>query len=119
MCANIKPTRYSILIGDILKFRVCESNEKDDKNSLETEMMTHAEERYNDLISCWKSQEFKGTISHEWADKRTDEDRINTCKKLVEDALNYIDLVLKWHIFVRAIQRLHFEASRWLFENVY
>jgi hypothetical protein len=119
--ANGNPTNYSKLIGDILKFQISENSERINKNSskqLEREMIEHAKERYNDVIKCWQSQEFESTVSYEWARKRTSQDRIKACQKLVKDALNYIKLVLKWHIFVRAIQRLDFQASKWLFENL-
>lgn len=38
--------------------------------------------------------------------------------EVVKDALAYLDLMLNWHVFTRAIDRLSFVENQWLFEPV-
>lgn len=44
--------------------------------------------------------------------------RQQTCADVVQDAMNYIELVRRWHIFVAAIEGLPPEGNYWLFDLV-
>jgi hypothetical protein len=72
------------------------------------------------VLDCWTSPEFAGSISHRWAEKLQGDDsgQQRLCEAVVEDALNYIDLLLKWPVFTRAIGRLSFTGNTWLYDEV-
>ncbi len=113
-----KPTDYSSLIGNIVKFRVTKVSEKK-LTELRKGMIKQAEERYDEVIKCWQSEEFKGTLLYEWVVDKKETYKKKICNELIDDAIDYIKLVLKWPIFVRAIERLPLIGNNWLFEEVY
>jgi len=85
-----------------------------------TEMLKHAYERYDEVIKCWKSPEFSGTLFYEWADsKDNNNDKDLICSDIVRDALAYIDLVLVWPTFRSAIMRLDVMSNFWLFRDMF
>ena len=118
------PTRYASVISDIVRYRVTKDSmcESRTKIAIEAEMIKDAQERYNEVIECWRSQGFSGYASYDWANALVKEPRRmyreNICVSVVGDALAYIDLVFDWPVFVRAIKRLSFVGHGWLFEDI-
>ena len=80
-------------------------------------MLKQAQERYREVLQCWGSEEFRGHDSYEWAKDRTSAHMHERCEEVVNDAMDYLHLLLKWPIFVRAIDRLSF-ANDWLYDPV-
>jgi hypothetical protein len=114
-------TEYSSLIKNIVEYRERRKGwEEKDKSSLVEIMGKQAQERYDEVLTCWASGEFEGYASYDWAqEKRNDPIHENEiCTRVVEDALCYVDLVLAWPIFVRAIKKLPFVGHDWLFEEI-
>ena len=115
-----RPTQYSSLITDVVRYRVSEGSESVSEaalSNLQQDMMKQAEERYREVARCWQSDEFSGTMSFEWARGRSATDLTGTCTAVVEDAIAYLKLVLRWPVFVRAIDRLPFDGNFWLFDS--
>jgi hypothetical protein len=85
-------------------------------------MSRQAEERYDEVLTCWASVEFDGYESFKWArSKLTDKKKSHKkkiCAAVVDDAVSYIKLVHKWPIFTRAIERLPFDGNEWLYEPI-
>jgi hypothetical protein len=131
-----KPTNYSNLLGDIVRFRVIESSPQLDAQGLpdlrrvsesgpqvnlrdlRDDMTACADERYDEVYTCWSSDEYRGYALFDWATSLPDDHKSKQCGYVVNDAFNYMKLVLKWPIFTRAIERLRFEHNYWLFEPV-
>jgi len=114
------PTDYSSLIGDIVRYRVTKQTlwYRKTKTQLTTEMKDQAIQRYDEVLKCWSSAEFIGYASHEWAEQQRNnpQHRKAICKKVVDDALGYINLVLDWPVILRAIKRLPIVGHDWLFD---
>lgn len=118
---DCSPTNYSILIGDIVKYSVTVGSDRISPaalSNLRSEMIEMAEERYGETILCWQSVEYDGTPLYRWAKGRNNTYKKEVCNKLVEDAIQYLELVLRWPIFVRAVERLSLIGNAWLFEEV-
>lgn len=116
------PTEYSSLLADIVRYRAASSNlwANRTRTAVASDMIEQAKERYDEVLSCWKSYEFQGYASYDWANLKINNQnhKINTCINVVENALRYIDLVLAWPIFIRAIKRLPFVGHAWLFREI-
>jgi len=112
-----KPTEYANLIGRIVQYHQG-SIEESERELLREAMTTIALKRYDEVIRCWASYEFVGTSSCKWARTRNADFRALTCDGLVDDALRYLNLLLKWPIFVRAVDRLKYIANDWLFDEI-
>jgi len=57
-------------------------------------------------------------LPYDWIQERLPTHKQERCDEVVNDALAYLHLLLKWPIFVRAIERLSFDKNRWLYEPV-
>jgi hypothetical protein len=83
-------------------------------------MLQNVYERYDEVIKCWKSAEFVGTLSYEWAaSKDNPSEKKRICEAIIKDALAYIDLVLVWPTFRSAILRLDIMSNFWLFRDIF
>ena len=119
------PTEYSKLIGKIVQFRVSDRDLQDKAlQPLKDGMVGQAGERYEEVLTCWASDEFDGFESYKWAEAKLknsstkDAHKREACNAVVEDAISYIRLVHKWPIFTRAIERLPFRGNLWLYDPV-
>ena len=115
------PTNYSTLIGEIIRYRADHTSSKVNDRSLDNlrkELDKIGQIRLDEVLRCWLSVEFRGTISHRWAGGlRTSTTRQRkVIEGVSEDAIRYIKLLLKWHIFVRAVDRLK-GAEYWLYRQ--
>jgi hypothetical protein len=121
---------YSKLIRDIVWFKK-NRNEigKNVRRKMKARLRKIGIKRYEDVLGCWSSEEFAGYASYEWAKERSEElewGRSKSpkfipelCEKVVNDAIRYIDLLLEWHIFTRAVERMMlFIGNLWLFEPI-
>jgi len=114
------PTSYSNLINNIVKFKI-ETKELLDQeiDKLKPELQSILEEKYDDVLYCMQSDEYKGSLSYEWALSK-EKDNIyknNFTEKILCDATEYAYLVFKWPVFVRAIERLPVLGNTWLFSE--
>ena len=120
---------YSELIRDIVWFKKGRSDvDEAVRESLKTWLRRVANQWYTVVLSCWHSEEFEGFTSFDWAQnllnifeaarQENPEHTPELCEQVVGDAMLYIDLLLEWHIFTRAIIRLPFLGNSWLFERV-
>ena len=114
---------YSDLICDIVLFKKVSSDiTQQIKDKMKDRLMEIAIKRYEAVLSCWSSDEFKGYDSYKWAKAELSSFKSSThppelCENLVKDAMDYIDLLLNWHKFTRVIERLRFLGNSWLFDQ--
>lgn len=111
------PSKTALLIKEIMKPDIDMDSEELSTvlGELRDELMQQAKTRCEEVLESWKSLEFSGKRSYDWATRFTQEDINKFCKEMVKDAINYLKLVDKWPIFVRAIDRLPFKGNRWLY----
>jgi len=115
-----KPTPYSSLLESIARFAVREVS-RDRRERLTEQLSKLAQERYNEVVMCWRTAELEGTPLHQWTCKLKKDGpgrRQQICRELAEEAIRYIDLLVQWPIFTRAIERLEFLDNPWLFTPV-
>lgn len=117
---NGKPTAYSKLIQDFVRDRRSHLPDETEKTELKKSIHIAAKQRLEEVLISWTSHEFKGTSVYKWAELVTASDSIKEkhIQTVIDDALNYIDLVKDWPVFVRTIRRLSYTGSSWLFEPV-
>lgn len=119
-----KSTVYSNHIHSIVAYKdVLPRDAEEDpktKRLLLKEMSNITRERYENTLRCWSSKEFKGTILYEWASSylSSSERKKELCREVIEDAWDYIRLVRRWPIFIRAISRLKQRPNKWLYHSV-
>ena len=115
------PTEYSKLIGKIVQLCIdtdCDELSAEKLRILKDDMIEQARTRFDEVLKSWKSPEFNNFKSHEWATGLTGQQISDRCEETVQDAIDYLRLVYKWPIFVRAIDRLPFKGNRWLYWEV-
>ena len=126
-------TSYSNWVGQITKFKDISKitnvqNEFNKRKNISLnsahplipEMLTQTYERYDEVIKCWKSAEFSGTLLYQWADLMDNKkEKRRICVALIKDAIAYIDLVIVWPTFRSAIMRLGVRSNFWLFRDIY
>jgi hypothetical protein len=116
---NGRRTTYTELLADIVRYRVSAKSAEelgltvDDPRSLE--MIDMVKERYKETILCWQSREFADTPLEQWAGTRDSTHCLHWSREVVADAIRYVDLLLRWPVFTRAIERLQFTTNYWLF----
>ncbi len=112
-----KATNYSLQIRDAARLVKKEKIKKKELESLRKNMYNLAEQRCNIVQKCWMSSEYEHTILYEYAISMKKEDISKQCNRVVDDALRYLDLVVDWPIFERAISRLSFAGNDWLYRK--
>lgn len=129
------PTKYALLVKDIVRFGVNVEWTQDDHDETigklrdvgsakdrwgpAVDQMTYdAEERYHEVLGAWNQDEFGGTGLKSWAETRSGEHRKVIVQGVIKDAKEYIRLVVRWPAFVRAVQRLQFNTAGWLFDRL-
>lgn len=130
-----KDPNYTGVLKDIVVYKL-EYGDFDGsttKSKLQQNILDVAFEHYKLVLWCWMSQEFRNYEIYNWAnglwqdlkissveEKTTPSIVMNTApqlvKDIVNDAMNYLDLVFRWHKFTRAIERLEFIGNNWLYE---
>ena len=88
-----------------------------ERRRLRQAILRRARQRYDAVLECWSSKEFSGYTSYRWASgvSAKGSHRARVCESVAGDALAYVDLVLSWHVFTRAVERLPFDGNSWLF----
>jgi hypothetical protein len=121
---------YTSIIKDIVVYKL-EQNDfnKSSEIALQNHILGVAFEHYKLVLYCWTSEEYKKYESYDWASKLlTDLNKLSITvitmknapppvRDIVEDAMNYINLVFNWHKFTRAIERLEFLGNKWLYKS--
>lgn len=80
--------------------------------TLETEIKTVLENKYEKVLVCWRSSEFNlappNDVLYQWANSKFRDPSFKNelVKELTKDAVNYLELISKWDTFVSAIDRL-------------
>jgi hypothetical protein len=124
-------TRYSELVRDIVGGVVREGDPRVSEAALQKlhlDCRDVTDIRYDDVLQCWQSIEFKEFRVFKWAmDKAVDKtrdltaqpDRVDLrskiCDQVVNDAIDYLRLLLKWHWIVKAIKQLPKAGNYWLY----
>lgn len=115
------PTRYSNLIANIVSFRVVEGSPElsdEQRADLRDEMVKRAQVRYEEVKAAWTSVEYEGSLSYTLWNSLDPDHQTDTCHAVAHDADTYLDLVVSWPIFARAIQRLSMHGNHWLYHPV-
>lgn len=114
------PTEYSLIIKDIIKFKITHPEELDNRiEKIASDMLHQLHDKCNDVIFCFQSKEYKDTLLYKWAiEKEKDEKyKEKVCTNLLEDALSYLTLLSCWPIFVRVIESLPILGHTWLYDE--
>jgi hypothetical protein len=116
-------TSYGELIRDIVLYSASANDERLDGSlpagkHFREGLMKTAQDRFDLVRASWTSSEFAGTDLWKWARKLDKRQASKYCAQVTDDALAYARLAKRWHVFVRAIQRLPYLGTRWLFESV-
>jgi hypothetical protein len=95
------------------------------RNTLQDNMARVGTERYELVLQCWTSDEFRPFTIYRWADNelrsyyqsRTTSPAYipNLVCAAVADAIEYLGLLFNWHKFTRAIERSKFVGNAWLY----
>ncbi len=116
-----EPTMYSNLVEEFVKDRRDRALTAAELGQVMDTISSLAQERLEEVLMSWKSDEFDGTKSYQWASELSGSDaqQKEYVKSVTQDAVNYLGLVRDWPFFVRAIRRLPYTGFRWLFEEVW
>ena len=113
------PTEYSRAAENIVRMRAPHRSQlgRDKRKILTESCQKLAVEHYREVIHAWQSPEYEDTLSHKWAAKKAkDKAHENeVCSSIAKSAVDYLDLLYKWPVFVRAIQRLALQTNMWLY----
>jgi hypothetical protein len=117
------PTPYGRLIRDIVSFNTAANDERlalgePDGQAFYAYLLETAKGRLGQVLQSWTSAEFADTELGRWVAVQGQEQADEFCKQVADDAIAYARLAGRWHIFVRAIQRLPYYGTKWLFEPV-
>lgn len=113
-----EPTEYAQLLKDIAWVRVRKGDLRVSEKKLEClrrGLVKPAEERYDQVVQCWQSSEFRETVIYDWVASLGPQHRTDSREKVTHDAISYVHLLLEWPIFKHAIARLKMNANPWLF----
>jgi hypothetical protein len=113
-----EPTEYAQLLKDIAWVRVRKGDLRvsaSELKALRKRLVKPAKERYDQVVQCWQSSEFRETVIYDWVASLGPQHCTYSCKKVTHDAISYLHLLLEWPIFTHAIARLKMNANPWLF----
>jgi hypothetical protein len=80
-------------------------------------MFQVARQRAAEVLAIWKEADYGDTPLRGWA--AAEEPRADEYARLtVADALSYLRLVTRWHIYVKVIDNLNSQGAYWLFKRV-
>ncbi len=79
--------------------------------------------RYDEVMRFCCTPEFSGFKIYEWAKECQEPQNINEHKKnaisdLVQDVIEYLNLLTEWPIFVTAIEKMDTEGALWVYQEV-
>lgn len=119
-----KAPSYSQLIRDIVWFKKGSLEiDEEVQGKMRERLLKVSVERYKIVLQCWSSDEFRNYESFDWATQQLSElenpngSNQKLWEEVAEDAMDYITLILSWHKFTRAIERLPFIGNLWLYER--
>lgn len=117
------PTPYGRLIRDIVSFNAAANDALLDRGkpgglAFYADLLETAKGRLGQVLRSWSSSEFADTELGRWVAAQGPQQADEFCKQVADDAIAYARLAGRWHIFVRAIQRLPYYGTKWLFEPV-
>jgi hypothetical protein len=113
-------TKYSELVRDIVGGVVREGDARVSAAALDALHLNCrkvTDIRYDHVLDCWQSIEFEAFGISPWAMDKTGNMELKSkiCDQVVEDAIDYIRLLLKWHWIVKAIKQLPKAGNYWLY----
>ena len=111
-----KATSYSEVIKELVRDKRLNVPVGNDLVNMKKDMKKACRQKLDDVLASWTSPEFSGSTLYIWATEKNNDPRWKNkvIDLVIKDAINYMQLVKEWPIFVRAIRRLHFQL-RWLF----
>lgn len=127
-----KPTEYSKMVRDIVLGKTDELSEERIAKVKEA-IEGIAREKMQIVLDCWGASDYERKdpdnpnekeqeqfISYSWAKSlNVDEKRKDRLvENLVEEAMQYLEVVKHWPIFVSSVKRLSFIGNDWLYKRV-
>jgi len=115
---------YCDYIRDIITYRMQQSEFTETmRNELKNYIASIGTLRYTLVLECWTSIEFRSFSSYIWADIELNNYKNNKSiqpipsivTNVIDDAIDYIDLLFNWHKFTRAVERTKFIGNAWLY----